>query len=432
MPASSAARRSLTGLIERDPARLEKILTTAPEARLEELKAELARAGSTRRQRAPTPCARCAQFKSEVALLTALADLAGVWPVLAVTGALTECADAALHGAVDFLFREAVARGQWLPEADGSVAPSGYIVLAMGKYGAGELNYSSDIDLIVFYERDRIRTAPGVEPQAFFVRLTRDLVQLMAERTGDGYVFRTDLRLRPDPGATQIALSTTAALIYYESFGQNWERAALIKARACAGDIDAGDELLDELAPFIWRKYLDYAAIADVHAMKRQIYAYRGFGHIAVAGHNIKLGRGGIREIEFFVQTQQLIAGGRQPELRSRQTLEAMAKLAERGWIKPRVAHELSEAYLYLRRIEHRLQMVADEQTHEVPDDPARLESFALFCGYPDTAAFSRELTARLETVQKHYAALFEDAPRADARAASTWCSPGSATIPTP
>ncbi len=116
--------------------------------------------------------------------------------------------------------------------------------------------------------------------------------------------------------------------------------------------------------------------------MKRQIYAYRGFGHIAVAGHNIKLGRGGIREIEFFVQTQQLIAGGRQPELRARQTLEAMEKLAERGWIKPRVAHELSEAYLYLRRIEHRLQMVADEQTHEIPDDPARLESFALFCGY--------------------------------------------------
>ena len=281
----------------------------------------------------------------------------------------------------------------------------------MGKYGAGELNYSSDIDLIVFFDRDHIRTAPGVEPQGFFVRVTRDLVQMMSERTGDGYVFRTDLRLRPDPGATQIALSTTAALIYYESFGQNWERAALIKARACAGDIAAGKELLDELAPFIWRKYLDYAAIADVHAMKRQIYAYRGFAHIAVAGHNIKLGRGGIREIEFFVQTQQLIAGGRQSELRSRQTLVAMAKLVDRGWIKPHVAKELSEAYLYLRRIEHRLQMVADEQTHEVPDDPARLESFAMFCGYPDTAMFSRQLIARLETVQKHYAALFEDAP---------------------
>jgi glutamate-ammonia-ligase adenylyltransferase len=224
-------------------------------------------------------------------------------------------------------------------------------------------------------------------------------------------VFRTDLRLRPDAGATQIALSTEAALIYYESFGQNWERAALIKARACAGDIDAGRELIRELAPFIWRKYLDFAAIADVHAMKRQIHAHRGFGKIAVAGHNIKLGRGGIREIEFFVQTQQLIAGGRQPDLRTPQTLTALEDLAARGWIKARVGEELAEAYVYLRRIEHRLQMVADEQTHEVPDDPARLESFALFCGYPDTTTFSRELVARLETVQRHYAALFEDSP---------------------
>jgi [glutamine synthetase] adenylyltransferase / [glutamine synthetase]-adenylyl-L-tyrosine phosphorylase len=400
----------LTGLIERDPARLQRILTSAPEARIEELKAELASRLVEAASRADAMRA-LRVFKTEVALLTALADLAGVWPALTVTGALSECADAALNGAVEFLFREAAARGQWLTEPDGSVAASGYIVLAMGKHGAGELNYSSDIDLIVFYDRDRIRTAPGVEPQTFFVRLTRDLVQLMEERTGDRYVFRTDLRLRPDPGATQLALSTAAALVYYESFGQNWERAALIKARACAGDLEAGRDLLDELSPFIWRKYLDYAAIADVHAMKRQIYAYRGFGHIAVAGHNIKLGRGGIREIEFFVQTQQLIAGGRQPELRSRQTLDAMAKLAERRWIKPRVAEELSEAYLFLRRIEHRLQMVADEQTHEVPDDAARLDSFALFCGYPDVETFSRELVARLETVQKHYAALFEDAP---------------------
>jgi glutamate-ammonia-ligase adenylyltransferase len=401
----------LSGLIERDPARLALILTTAPEARLAELKSELAANLKAAEMRAAAMRA-LRQFKSEVALLTALADLGGVWPVLSVTGALTECADATLRGAVDFLFREAAARGQWRPEADGNVAPSGYIVLAMGKYGAGELNYSSDIDLIVFFDRDLIRLAPGVEAEGFFVRLTRDLVQMMSERTGDGYVFRTDLRLRPDAGATQIALSTAAALIYYESFGQNWERAALIKARACAGDIAAGEELLGELAPFIWRKYLDYAAIADVHAMKRQIFAHRGFGHIAVAGHNIKLGRGGIREIEFFVQTQQLIAGGRQPELRARQTLQAMEKLVERGWIKPHVASELGEAYLYLRRIEHRLQMVADEQTHEVPDDPAQLESFARFCGYADTAAFSKALIARLEIVQKHYAALFEDAPK--------------------
>ena len=401
----------LTGLIERDPARLTRILTRAPETRLSELKEALARdvaAVGTRAEIMRT----LRVFKAEVALLTALADLAGVWNVIEVTAALTECADAAIEGAVTFLFREATERGRWLgKDAEGNVAPSGFIVLAMGKSGAGELNYSSDVDLIVFYDLERVALAPGIEPADFFVRLTRDLVQFLEERTGDGYVFRTDLRLRPDPGATQLALSTEAALIYYESFGQNWERAALIKARACAGDLEAGRQLIDDLAPFIWRKYLDYAAIADIHAMKRQIHAHRGFGQIAVAGHNIKLGRGGIREVEFFVQTQQLIAGGRQPELRTPRTLEALEALATRGWIKKEVARELGESYLYLREIEHRLQMVADEQTQEIPDERERLSSFARFCGYADVAAFSAALVQRLETVQRHYAALFEDSP---------------------
>jgi glutamate-ammonia-ligase adenylyltransferase len=401
----------LTGLIERDLARLTRILTRAPETRLSELKQALARdvAAATTRAEAMRILR---VFKAEVALLTALADLAGVWSVLEVTAALTECADAAVSGAVTFLFREAAGGGQWLGrDAVGNVAPSGFIVLAMGKGGAGELNYSSDIDLIVFYDLDRIALAPGVEPAKFFVRLTRDLVQFLEERTGDGYVFRTDLRLRPDAGATQLALSTEAALIYYESFGQNWERAALIKARACAGDLEAGRQLIEDLSPFIWRKYLDYAAIADIHAMKRQIHAHHGFGKIAVAGHNIKVGRGGIREIEFFVQTQQLIAGGRQPDLRTPQTLLALERLAARGWIKEEVGRELKEAYLYLREIEHRLQMVADEQTQEIPGEEQRLSCFALFCGYGDIAAFSAALVQRLETVQRHYAALFEDSP---------------------
>ncbi len=401
----------LSSLVERDLARLQRILTQPPQSYLDEQRAELARSLTAAGSRADAMRA-LRQFKTGVALLVALADLAGIWGVPEVTAALSQSADAAIAGAVDFLFAEAAQRGQWIgKDAGGDLAPCGFIVLAMGKGGAGELNYSSDVDLIVFYDLDRIALAPGVEPPSFFVRLTRDLVQLLEERTGDGYVFRTDLRLRPDPGATQLALSTEAALVYYESFGQNWERAALIKARACAGDLEAGRQLLAELAPFIWRKYLDYAAIADVHAMKRQIHAHRGFGEIAVAGHNIKLGRGGIREIEFFVQTQQLIAGGRQPDLRAPQTLEALQRLAARGWIKDAVADELGEAYLFLRRIEHRLQMVADEQTHEVPDDPARLLSLALFCGYPDVETFSAELRRRLETVQRHYAVLFEDSP---------------------
>ena len=210
---------------------------------------------------------------------------------------------------------------------------SGYIVIAMGKMGAFELNYSSDIDLMVFYDAAAPALPQDAVASTLFVRLTQKLVKLLQERTGDGYVFRTDLRLRPDPASTAIAISTAAALSYYESTGQNWERAALIKARACAGDIVAGEALLNDLSPFVWRKYLDFAAVADVQAMKRHINVYRGHGEIAVEGHNIKIGRGGIREIEFFAQTQQLIAGGRNPHLRDRDTLTTLDRLASDGWI---------------------------------------------------------------------------------------------------
>jgi glutamate-ammonia-ligase adenylyltransferase len=403
----------------RSPTRLEAILATSPEVRLAGLIADLAR-GLAAVDTVPDAMTALRSFKSEAALLTALCDLGGVWSVAEVTRALSETADAALQGAIRFLFRLAAAKGDWLSgEDEAPEAGSGYIVLGVGKYGALELNYSSDIDLIVFYDLTRARLRPGLEPQTFFVRLTRDLVRLIDERTSDGYVFRTDLRLRPDAGATQIALSTDAASLYYESFGQNWERAALIKARAVAGDIGAGEEFLAELAPFIWRRSLDFAAIADIHAMKRQIHAFRGFGGIAVAGHNIKLGPGGIREIEFFVQTQQLIAGGRQRNLRARRTLDALASLVAYGWIEKRIAAELADAYVYLRRIEHRLQMVADEQTHVLPDDEDRLERFARFAGYESSAAFAAEMQAVLERVQGHYARLFEAAPELSAEGAN-------------
>ena len=262
----------LTSLIERHPVRLADTLTQSPEERFAALTRALvasmtAAVGTAEAMRA------LRVFKNDVALLTALCDLGGVWPVMTVTRRLSEAADAAVASAVGFLFRQAAKAGDWPSEE-----PDGYIVLGMGKYGAFELNYSSDIDLIVFYDLARIRLRAGLEVQPFFVRLTRDLVRLLHERTGDGYVFRTDLRLRPDPGATPLALSTEAALNYYESFGQNWERAALIKARPVAGDLAAGNALLAELAPFIWRKYLDFAAIADIHAMKRQIHAFHGFG----------------------------------------------------------------------------------------------------------------------------------------------------------
>lgn len=401
----------LTGLVLRDLSRFQRLLTSVPEQRAADLAT-----GLSQELRDATNGADAMRalrvFKAEIALLAALADLAGVWTVPEITSVLTRAADAALTGAVRFLFREATERGEWHPpDVNAPENQSGFIVLGMGKYGAHELNYSSDIDLIVLYDLDLLRLREGVEPQTFFVRLTQDVVRLMAERTADGYVFRTDLRLRPDAGATQVALSTAAALGYYEALGQNWERAALIKARPVAGDLDRGQTFLDELAPFIWRRHLDFAAIADIHAMKRQIHAFRGFGSIAVAGHDIKLGSGGIREIEFFAQTQQLIAGGRQSDLRVRPTLEALARLAGRGWIKSAVAVELWAAYVFLRRTEHRIQMVADEQTHELPSADEGLANFARFSGYESREAFSRALVPVLETVRRHYAALFESSP---------------------
>ena len=401
----------LTALIRRDPARLYQCLAENPEAECARLKrvlwadmAIVSDAASAKRA--------LRKYKNAVALLTALADAGAVWPVMSVTRQLSEAADAAVASAVRYLFRQANASGQWQsPRTDAPEVDSGFFVLAMGKHGAYELNYSSDIDLIVFFDRDRGRYSGQDDLQSFFVRMTRDLVALLEERTPDGYVFRTDLRLRPDAGATQVALSTVAAHGYYETVGQNWERAAMIKARACAGDIAAGEEFLADLVPFIWRKYLDYAAIADVHAMKRQIHAHKGIGGISVLGQNVKLGRGGIREIEFFAQTQQLIAGGRQPDLRVRDTLSALQALQARGWIEPAGVIELTKSYTYLRRLEHRLQMIDDEQTHDMPTTDEGLLRVARFSGYEDVKTFSQDLVRVLETVERHYAGLFEDAP---------------------
>jgi len=401
----------LRGVFEGDVAAAERILCSDPEAHLRGLSEAVADAVRQAETLADAQRA-LRRYKSEAAALVALADLGCVWGVDQVTSAMTTIADTAVSSAVDWLLANAAARGDLtLADPDHPATDSGYIVLAMGKHGAGELNFSSDIDLIVLYDADRARVADPDEIEALFVRLTRDLVKLLQETTEDGYVFRTDLRLRPDPGATQVAISLEAALIYYESMGQNWERAALIKARPCAGDIAAGEAFLSEIAPFIWRKYMDFAALADVHAMKRQINIHKGHDHIAVGGHNIKLGRGGIREIEFFVQTQQLVTGGRHPELRTRRTLDALDRLVDGGWIKPADRDELAEAYRFLRRLEHRLQIVADEQTHTLPDSGDGLDCFAKFAGFKTTKAFEAALLERLRTVQHHYAHLFEDAP---------------------
>ena len=356
------------------------------------------------------------RMKSEAALLIALADIGGVWDVMHVVRSLTGVADTAVATAVDYLLAAAARAGRRAPlDRARPAAGSGYVVLAMGKMGAYELNYSSDIDLIIFYDPAAPALPPDSEPGLLSIRLTRDLVRLLQQRTPDGYVFRVDVRLRPDPASTQIAISLPAALDYYERAGQNWERAAMIKARPCAGDIAVGEKVLKALAPFVWRKHLDYAAVADVHAMKSQIHAFRGHGEIAVEGHNIKLGRGGIREIEFFVQTQQLIAGGRNPALRGPETLATLQALAERWFIDEATRANLDAAYRFLREVEHRLQMVADEQTHTLPAGRDAVERFARFLGFAGRDAFAAALLGHLTAVQRHYAALFESAPARDA-----------------
>jgi glutamate-ammonia-ligase adenylyltransferase len=355
------------------------------------------------------------RMKAEASLLIALCDIGGVWPIMRAALALTELADGAVAAAVQYLLADAARAGRIAPpNPKRPDEGSGYIVLAMGKMGAFELNFSSDIDLIILYDPDAPALTADIEPGTFFGRLTQRLVKFLQERTGDGYVFRTDLRLRPDPASTPIAISTLAAASYYESSGQNWERAAMIKARPCAGDLAAGARILDEISPFVWRKYLDFVAIADVQAMKQQVHAYRGHAEIAVEGHNIKLGRGGIREIEFFAQTQQLIAGGRNPGLRNRETLTTLEKLAEGGWIEAKTCDDMREAYLFLRSVEHRLQMMNDEQTQTLPDDRAGIERFARFLGFRDRDGFAAALLGHLEKVQRHYANLFEATPGPD------------------
>lgn len=347
--------------------------------------------------------------KRAFSFILALADLARIFTAKETTCWLSEFAEGCVASAVDHLLLATHESGKLkLVDPAEPSRGSGLIVLGMGKLGGRELNYSSDIDIVVFYDPEVGILADPLDASEIYGRMMRRLIRILQDRTADGYVFRTDLRLRPDPGSTPLAVSLDAALIYYEGRGQNWERAAYIKARPVAGDIAAGDSFLKLLTPFVFRKYLDYAAIADIHSIKRQIHVHKGHGAIAVKGHDVKLGRGGIREIEFFAQTQQLIAGGRMPALRTRETEVALGALAEAKWIKPEIATALTEAYWFLRDVEHRIQMVHDEQTHRLPDSNAELKRIAFMLGFADVASFSTRLESILKTVERRYSRLFE------------------------
>ncbi|MDH5488337.1 MAG: bifunctional [glutamine synthetase] adenylyltransferase/[glutamine synthetase]-adenylyl-L-tyrosine phosphorylase [Rhodospirillaceae bacterium] len=350
--------------------------------------------------------------KRRVQLLAGVGDINGLWNLDRVTETLSDFADTAVSAASSHLLRYLEDRGaikianQTNPEIG-----SGLIILGLGKLGGRELNYSSDIDIIILFDPDIVQSDKPEELQSNFVRLAKKLVSILDDRTADGYVFRTDLRLRPDPGSTPLAISTMAAESYYESIGQNWERAAMIKARPIAGDIEAGKKFLAYLKPFIWRKSLDFAAIDDIHSIKRQINAHRGGSKIELYGHNVKLGRGGIREIEFFAQTQQLIWGGRNRDLRTAPTQKAIRALCDGGMVKSEVAEQLIDSYIFLRQVEHRLQMVDDEQTHSLPDDDAGIEKIAIFLGFPNGKDFAEKIISVMQSVEAIYAKLFEEAP---------------------
>ena len=397
----------LAGLLQKYP----QCLNEPPEAQLQEIEKNLLKLAFDCDSEAELKAA-IRKARSRAALIIALADLSGKWDVETVTGWLTNIADAAINAATNWLLLDAERKHKVHNiNRDDPAIGCGYTILAMGKHGAGELNFSSDVDLIILFDPENNIVADGVEPSMFFVRMTRRLAAILQDVTGDGYAYRVDLRLRPDPGATQLAISVNAALVYYESMGQNWERAAMIKARPAAGDLKLGHEFLQMIKPFIWRKYLDFAAINEVHSLKRKIHAHKGHGQVKVLGHNVKLGRGGIREIEFFVQTQQLIAGGRNEDLRGRRTLPMLQHLVKAGWVTADVAARLETAYNFLRQIEHRIQMIADQQTHELPSDSQQFSALARFCGYGDDASFTSALQSTFETVEELYDSLFASDP---------------------
>ena len=356
------------------------------------------------------------EAKRQVALAVAIGDIGGVLPLSRVTGALSRLAEETLQlAARHLLLRLHTQKRIRLPDPDGDpVRGSGLTILALGKLGGRELNYSSDIDLIVFYDPAAI-ASPQETIGENYTRLARDLVKLMEARDGGGYVFRVDLRLRPDPSAMPLAISVPTALTYYETMGRNWERAAFIKARPVAGDIAVGQTFIDHLRPFIWRRHLDFAAIADIHAMKRLMDAHRG-GPIPegpddvqrLLSHNLKIGRGGIREIEFLAQSQQLVWGGREPMLRVGSTLPALRLLTRLRHVSSDTAAVLTRAYRFLRQVEHRLQMIADRQTHSLPGSADGMAALAIFMGFPSAQVFASGLLEHLLAVQALYDGFFE------------------------
>ncbi|MGH6614855.1 bifunctional [glutamine synthetase] adenylyltransferase/[glutamine synthetase]-adenylyl-L-tyrosine phosphorylase [Sphingomonas sp.] len=330
--------------------------------------------------------------RRRLALIVALGDLAGVLDLTAVTGALSDFADRALDTAIRTAILERT------PDAK----PAGFAAIALGKQGSHELNYSSDIDPILIFDPEILPCRPREEPQEAAVRIGKRVVELLQARDGDGYVVRVDLRLRPSPEATPIALPVDAAISYYESQALPWERAAFIRARAAAGDIDLGRRFLDAVRPFVWRRALDFGAIGEIRGISRRIRDHHAQGQAFGPGFDLKRGRGGIREVEFFAQIHQLIHGGRDPALRAPATRDALARLAEAGWIGVDEAAAMTAAYTLFRTVEHRVQMVDDRQTHYLPVG-AGLDGVARLHGVEDAGALLDLLRPHVASTARIY-----------------------------
>ena len=347
--------------------------------------------------------------KRRAALWIALNDLADTWSLEVVTKNLSEFADKAINLSWRASFLKELKKGKFPKQYDGDPNKVGFFILAMGKLGAFELNYSSDIDLICFFDEEVFHPEEFQDVRRIFINATKNMYRILSENGTDGYVFRTDLRLRPDPSVTPVCMGVDAAERYYASLGRTWERAAFIKARVCSGDHSAGIKFLKNMEPFIWRKYLDYAAISDAHDIRLRIRDHYKTkkGDITLPKHNMKLGRGGIRDIEFFTQTHQIIFGGRDKSIRSRATITSLRAVANKKWLPKVLVKDLIENYRFHRTIEHRLQMVNDAQTHELPNSDQGFARLACLMG-EDKSDLQKQLVDRLSKTNSAIEGFFE------------------------